>query len=121
MGPLVATFIRAPVTSRIELSVHASGTKSYDYSISKEFVTQAQRLTRLTSALSSIGRSPRGARLPLIVDNRCCCCIGTDSRVSEMRHMVICVLIYERSALVSLFDQDSLTPQQVALLLRSCC
>jgi hypothetical protein len=76
MGPLVATFIRAPVTSRIELSVHASGTKSYDYSISKEFVTQAQRLTRLTSAPSSIGRSPRGARLPLIVDNRCCCCMG---------------------------------------------
>ena len=80
MGPLVATSLIAPVTvtkklfyaSRIELSVHASGTKSY-----KEFVTiQAQRLTRLTSAPSSIGKSPRGARLSLFVDNRCCCRMG---------------------------------------------
>jgi hypothetical protein len=38
--------------------------------------TRAQRLTRLTSALSSIAISLRGARLPLLVANRCCCCIG---------------------------------------------
>ena len=63
-----------------QLSVHAIGTKSYDYYPKKvrSAASRTHRLTRLTSMLSSIAKSPRGARLPLFVDNvdnRCCCCI----------------------------------------------
>jgi hypothetical protein len=66
-----------------QLSVHAIiAVPNHTIMISKKVrlaasrVITTQRLTRLASVLSSIGKSPRGARLPLIVDNRCCCCIG---------------------------------------------